>query len=104
MVMNITIQIHLEAANNEAVWWAESDELPGASAAADTLSELRASWELLLKELSEERGEAIEVVSELLVGAVEEAAQSSDHVSAKSSDEALLTRPASPTRQVLIAA
>lgn len=33
--------IHLEGADSEAVWWAESPQMPGFSAAAPTLSELR---------------------------------------------------------------
>lgn len=34
--------IHLENADGEAVWWAESPQAPGFTAAAETLRELRA--------------------------------------------------------------
>lgn len=33
--------VHLDEADGEAVWWAESPDLPGFSAAAPTLAELR---------------------------------------------------------------
>lgn len=33
--------IHLEDADGEVVWWAESPDVPGFSAAAPTLAELR---------------------------------------------------------------
>jgi len=43
--MKATLIIHVEAADTETkvVWWAESAELPGFSAAGDTLAELRAA-------------------------------------------------------------
>jgi len=39
--MNVTFAIHLEPADQDVVWWAETDGLPGFSAAAPTLRELR---------------------------------------------------------------
>ena|SRR5271157_4215150 len=40
--MNVTFAIYLEATDdNEVVWWAEADALPGLSVAAPTLRELR---------------------------------------------------------------
>jgi predicted RNase H-like HicB family nuclease len=41
--MSATLMIHLERADTETgvVWWADSPDLPGFAAAADTLAELR---------------------------------------------------------------
>jgi len=39
--MNVELIIHLEADGAEAVWWAESPDVAGFSAAAPTLAELR---------------------------------------------------------------
>ena len=72
--MDITLQIHLEATDEDIVWWAESDDLPGVTAAAETLTEMRENLEAVLGDLSEERGEAIVVVAERLAG-VEESAR-----------------------------
>lgn len=40
--MTVELLIHLEAADGEAVWWAESPDAPGFTAAAPDLAELRA--------------------------------------------------------------
>lgn len=39
--MSVTFHIHMEPANDEVVWWAEADAVPGLSVAAPTLRELR---------------------------------------------------------------
>lgn len=39
--MSVTLIFHLEQADDEIVWWAESPDAPGMSAAADTLVECR---------------------------------------------------------------
>lgn len=39
--MNVELVIHLDSADDQAVWWAESDDVPGFSASADSLVELR---------------------------------------------------------------
>jgi hypothetical protein len=53
MMATIELVIHIEAADGEAVWWAESPDVPGFSAAAPTLVELR---ERSIAALSELRG------------------------------------------------
>ncbi len=50
------IDIHLEACDGEAVWWAEAEDFPGLSAAADTLDELKR----LVREVIEMEGLAVE--------------------------------------------
>jgi predicted RNase H-like HicB family nuclease len=59
-----TLIIHLDNADGEVVWWAESPEAPGFTAAASSLVELR---ELALNGLRDLISPAIEV-AELLVG------------------------------------
>lgn len=40
--MDICVLIHLEAStDNEAIWWAESDDIPGMTVSAGSLAELR---------------------------------------------------------------
>lgn len=43
--------IHLEDADGEAVWWAEVPELPGFSAAAPTLADMREQAHAAIAEL-----------------------------------------------------
>lgn len=52
--MSITVKIHLERAGSdgaEFVWWAESDDLPGYSGAADHLPDLIAQTRSVTAEL-----------------------------------------------------
>jgi predicted RNase H-like HicB family nuclease len=56
--MKIRLVVHLEAAAGQEspfVWWAEADELPGFSAAADHLRELLARAEAAIPEVLRER-------------------------------------------------
>jgi hypothetical protein len=50
-VTTIELVIHIEAADGEAVWWAESADVPGFSVAASTLAELRERATAALTEL-----------------------------------------------------
>ncbi|HXN60821.1 MAG TPA: hypothetical protein VN886_10250 [Acidimicrobiales bacterium] len=69
--MDITLQIHVEAAEREIVWWAESDQLPGVSVAAPSLMEMREELDHVLADLSEEGGEPIRIGTEILADAEE---------------------------------
>ncbi|MFV2063473.1 MAG: type II toxin-antitoxin system HicA family toxin [Chloroflexota bacterium] len=40
--MNAIFRVHIESGISEVVWWADTDAIPGFSAAADSLRELRA--------------------------------------------------------------
>ena len=40
--MNVAMNIHMELADDDIVWWAETEAVPGLSVAAPTLRELRA--------------------------------------------------------------
>jgi hypothetical protein len=44
--------IHLEGGDGEVVWWAESPQIPGFSAAAPTLKELRERAYRALREIA----------------------------------------------------
>jgi predicted RNase H-like HicB family nuclease len=81
MMATVELVIHIEAADGEAVWWAESPEVPGFSAAAPTLAELRERATAALTELQgapvrlterlvggEETGDVRVAKTELLVG------------------------------------
>lgn len=50
----IELCVHLEPAEAGVCWWVESDDLPGFSAAASTLAEMRAR---AVETLNEELGE-----------------------------------------------
>lgn len=39
--MNVEVVLHVEVVGEEFVWWAESEQLPGLSASAGSLFELR---------------------------------------------------------------
>lgn len=64
--MDITLLIHVEMADQEIVWWAESDDLPGVTVAAPSLMEMREELDNLLRDLAVERGEAIVITEEML--------------------------------------
>jgi hypothetical protein len=64
--MEITLRIHLDAADLDFVWWAESDQLPGVTAAAGSLMEMREELEHVLTDLSAESGDPIVVTTEVL--------------------------------------
>ncbi|MDA8267941.1 MAG: hypothetical protein M0013_06150 [Actinomycetota bacterium] len=64
--MRAHILVHLEASESGPVWWAESADFPGFSAAADTLVDLRRSATAALAELAEERGESLGPLQESL--------------------------------------
>jgi predicted RNase H-like HicB family nuclease len=51
MMATVELVIHIEAADGEAVWWAESPEVPGFSVAAPTLAEMRERATAALNEL-----------------------------------------------------
>lgn len=70
--MVVEMLIHLEAADGAAVWWAEVPELPGFSAAADTLAELRAQARAAIDEIVRDQGQVVGAVAERLAGVVPE--------------------------------
>lgn len=60
------LKIHLEAAGAPGdgfVWWAESDDLPGFSAAADHLPELLVESTAAIKEIE---GDDVEIIQEVV--------------------------------------
>jgi hypothetical protein len=75
--MDIALNIHVERSEaGTPVWWADSDDLPGMTASANSLAELRTALAELLEEFGSELvadvghpGEDITIVSESLVGA-----------------------------------
>jgi hypothetical protein len=61
----VTLRVHLEATGEIGdgfVWWAESDDEPGFSAAADHLPELLARARAALAEI---RGEEVAIVTQM---------------------------------------
>lgn len=66
--MDVHLLIHLERADRDVVWWAETDDVAGFSAAADSLAEMRARALAALAEIAEEQGHALGRVTEQLVG------------------------------------
>jgi hypothetical protein len=56
--MRPRFQIHTEPVSGHLAWWAESDEIPGLSLAADSLPELRS---LIEEAVIEHLGEGTEV-------------------------------------------
>ena len=66
--MDVQLVIHLERADRDIVWWAETDDVPGFSAAADTLVDMRAHALAALAEIAAEQGETLGRVTERLVG------------------------------------
>jgi len=95
--MDITLQIHLEAAEQEIVWWAESDQLPGVSVAAASLMEMREELDHVLTDLSEERGEPILIATEILADAEEVSP-----VLAQEDGDEYMSAPRVRSRQVLV--
>jgi predicted RNase H-like HicB family nuclease len=73
--MDIALKIHVEAAQDGSpVWWAESDDLRGLTASADSLPELRAVLADVLAEFGEDLAsdsghphESIDITSERLI-------------------------------------
>lgn len=63
--MNIELMLHLERAEDRVVWWAETADVAGFSAAADTLVELRERARAALLEIV---GEEPLVLVERLAG------------------------------------
>lgn len=61
--MTIELMLHLERADDQVVWWAETTDVPGFSAAADTLAELRERVRSALLEIT--GGEPVELVERL---------------------------------------
>lgn len=61
--MNAQLVIHFDGVEN---WWAELSTVPGFTASAESLAELRAVVEECLPDLSEDVGEQVNVVSEML--------------------------------------
>ena len=63
--MQVTLLIHLELAEGDAgpqfVWWAESPDIEGFSAAADHLPDLLADLEVSIPAILHERGDDIEI-------------------------------------------
>lgn len=59
MTTTAELIIHLDNADGEVVWWAESPQVPGLTAAASSLAELR---ELAMKALRDELSPTVEVV------------------------------------------
>jgi predicted RNase H-like HicB family nuclease len=39
--MNATFQVHMDLGTSEIIWWADTEAIPGFSAAADSLKDLR---------------------------------------------------------------
>lgn len=62
--MRVRMLLHLELADAAPVWWAESEDLPGLTVAADDLAELR---RLIREQLAELFPEIVQY-SEQLVG------------------------------------
>jgi hypothetical protein len=85
--VTVTLKIHLESvANAEPVWWAESDDVPGLSVAADHLRELVEHAKAAIEELM---GPNVEIVQQMVFDAADEPARPSD----------MQTAPAVPIRQ-----
>ncbi len=102
--MDVTLHIHLEAAEDGSpVWWAEADELPGMTASADSLAELRAALDEVFADLAEENGGPIRVVAEALAGA-ELAGATTPPGSTVRQDGQAPVEGAPPARQVLLIA
>lgn len=67
--MDVTLRVHLDEADGPTGWWADSPQVPGFSAAANSMDELvaRATWALndvVCDEFSEELGDVtVELVA-----------------------------------------
>lgn len=61
--MNAQLVIHFDGVDN---WWAELATVPGFTASAESLAELRAVVAECLPDLSEDVGEEVNIVSEIL--------------------------------------
>jgi predicted RNase H-like HicB family nuclease len=63
--MTVELIIHLEAAEDEAVWWAESPDVAGFTAAGSSLSELRRRAHAALTEIT---GGTVQLVERMAQG------------------------------------
>jgi hypothetical protein len=111
--MEIALKIHVEASETGApIWWIESDDLPGLTASADTLPELRAALSALLDEFGSELaedaghpGEQIAIASERLIpSAPAEPSLAARPAARVIRDGKPEERRTSPVHQVLISA
>ena len=64
--MDALLVIHFDSADGQEVWWAESPEVPGFTASADNLPELRTAIANVLPDLSSDAGEDIVFAAEQL--------------------------------------
>jgi hypothetical protein len=67
--MDAQLVIHFDSADGQEVWWAESPAVPGFSASADTLTELRLVIASLLPDLASDVGETVTFTTEWLADA-----------------------------------
>ena len=101
--MDVTLQIHLEpGTDGSPVWWAESEELPGMTASADSLFELRELLAAVVSELADEGAEAITIVGERLAGVEYHPAIAPPSPSAVTEGAPLAPPAPAAPRQVLI--
>lgn len=68
--MDVTLRVRLERAVDKVVWWADSPELAGFSAAADSMGQLRDRARAAIVDILIERNEELGVVREELVPTV----------------------------------
>ena len=102
--MDITLEFHIEAVGGgEVSWWAESDDLPGVTMAAESLLELREMIAQVLDDLGMDRGEEIVVVAECLSGGAE-GAERPDDVQHDLPAGTMLSAVGAPAHRVLIPA
>jgi hypothetical protein len=64
--MDAQLVIHFDIANGQEVWWAESPDVPGFTASAETLLELRAGIAAVLGDISKDVGEEVRFGTEVL--------------------------------------
>lgn len=58
----VTIEVHVEAVDGAPVWWADSDDVDGFYAAADSMEQLRVQ---VIAALGELLGDTVELVERL---------------------------------------
>jgi hypothetical protein len=68
-LMDALLMIHFDSVDGGEVWWAESPHVPGFSASAETLSELRSMIAELIPDISSDLGEAVRFSTEVLADA-----------------------------------
>lgn len=97
--MDITLEFHIEAVGEGVVsWWAESNDLPGVTVAADSLLELRELIDQMLSDLSEDRDEPIVVIAEHLSGEDDEYDEPSVEVQRDVPDGTTVSGAGAPAR------